>query len=137
MSRFPTADDADDTSHDNHDAFHAGTWDLGSEPPTMQPIVLPEISGPELVDTLQRVHASECKLTDPETFAMQVAQVQTIDDSMLVRTQEFSVANIQQSLAESGVSFAGGESDEESIRDFEDGRSKTRWHRRKPYFCSA
>ena len=104
-----------------------------SEQPSEQPLVLPEMTGSELIDTLKRVETVESELIDPEKFAHQVALVQP-DLALLVSTQDFSPEEIGQSLSAAGVSFAGGESDEESIRDFDSGPSKIRWFRRKPYF---
>lgn len=48
--------------------------------------------------------------------------------------QEFSSTEIHQSLLAFRVCFVGGESDEESVKDFQSGRGKVRWHVRKPYF---
>ena len=96
--------------------------------------VLPEISGPELVATLQHIQNAERAIADPETFAMQIAQACGADMSMLVRAQDFDHETIQKAFTEAGVSFVGGDSDEESIRDQESGPAKFRWHRREAYF---
>ena len=129
------ADSADlaEISLNTSEAFDAGVW-LNSEQQTMQTIVLPATSGPKLLETLQRVERHENKLIDPEVFAAQVSRAQSSNDAELVRSQEYTKDDIARSLAESGVSFAGGDSDNESIRDFESGSGPNEWHKRDPYF---
>ena len=58
-----------------------------SEPPTVQPVVLPVMKGPDLIETIQHVEQAERESTDPYTFARQIALAQTGPEVMLVQSQ--------------------------------------------------
>ena len=78
-------------------------------------------------------------LYNPVTFHNQVASC-TVGQSLdMLECQDFSTAEIREAMVKARVSYAGGDSDDDSIRDQEAGQNKCmgQWHRRKPYFFAA
>ena len=99
------------------------------------PIVLPAMSGPELVGTLKGMQATDDALYDPVTFHNQVTSCTVGPSIDMLECQDFYKEEIREAMLTAGVSYAGGESDDDSIRDQEDGPHRClQWHRRKPYF---
>jgi RNA:NAD 2'-phosphotransferase (TPT1/KptA family) len=99
------------------------------------PIVLPAMSGLELVGTLKGMQATDDALYDPVTFHNQVTSCTVGPSVDMLECQDFDKEEIRKAMLTARVSYAGGESDDDSIRDQEDGPHRClQWHRRKPYF---
>ena len=97
------------------------------------------MSGPELMVTLTGMQATDAALYNPVTFHNQVTSCTTGKSLDLLECQDFSTEEIRESLVKARISYAGGASDAESIRDQESGQGPClgQWHRRKPYFFAA